>query len=77
MYKEIKVPARWQGKDGWEHLAVAHFTLGLGSCGKVVTQLGLETMPEGVLVTQWCGDEIKQFFYPLHTLTGRIEATML
>ena len=76
---KIRVPASWRGglpgnafhtKEG-----IAEFSLGVGPCGKLVDELTCEIEPHGVAVGQSCGDEFKLFFYPTHTLTGRIEIT--
>ncbi|WNL63527.1 hypothetical protein ST21_019 [Aeromonas phage ST21] len=59
--------------DGTHHHL---FNLGLGPCGKVVTKLeaGVANGILNVKQTTECG-EVKEFIYPLHTLSGRITIT--
>lgn len=77
----IRVPAKWHKMEtdvryGGEIIATAEFTLGVGPCGKTVVQLGCTIDASGVSVLQVCSDtERKMFFYPMHTLTGRVEIT--
>ena len=50
------------------------FKLGIGPCGKVVTQLHLEEREDHFMLTQWCeGGERKEFKYLKSDIAGRIE----
>lgn len=79
--REIKIPARWaeihpSGRSSSDRDAVAIFGLGVGPCGKTVIELDYSIDMAGVTVYQVCSDtERKTFFYPMHTLTGRVEVT--
>uniref|UniRef100_A0AB74UP87 Uncharacterized protein n=1 Tax=Aeromonas phage vB_AdhaP_MF TaxID=3367373 RepID=A0AB74UP87_9CAUD len=52
------------------------FKLGLGPCGKVVTDLSVAAQEQGVSVLQFteCG-ECKEFYYPYSQLVSRITTT--
>lgn len=83
MITRIRIPSKWyqpaSRKDyGGERFETAIFNLGVGPCGKEVIELDIDFQHavSGVLVTQVCSDtEAKSFFYPYHTVTGRIEIT--
>lgn len=75
----VRVPAKWEYcySESYKpvyNVAVAEFKLGLGPCGKVVRSIYATIDAAGVRVIQHCEDgERKTFFYPMHTLTGRVE----
>lgn len=71
----IRIPADFRVDDTRTRTAVADFRLGVGPCGKVVTELGITYDSDDVSVTQRCKGEIKVFSYPRSTLTGRVEVT--
>lgn len=61
------------------------FTLGIGPCGRYVTRLILDIYPEGYVVTQESypdakpkafrelkNREVKQFYYPMQSIVGRV-----
>jgi hypothetical protein len=83
--REIKIPATWVQKRTNDILThgkppvvygTAIFGLGVGPCGKTVIELDYSIDTAGVTVYQVCSDtERKTFFYPMHTLTGRVEVT--
>ena len=76
MITRVRVPSLWT--ENFERRnATAEFGLGLGPCGKNVTSITVDFETAGVMVTQWCyeDDEKKVFFYPWHTVTGRVEVT--
>lgn len=78
MITRIRIPSEWRDDNGKQHIRIADFTLGLGSCGKVVTGLRyhMNDMGNMMTITQVTEDgEHKHFSYPGHLLTGRIEIT--
>ena len=78
MIKRIRFPAEWRDDKGRQHQRIADFKLGLGSCGKIVTNLDAEINEMGTVfeITQETNDfEIMTFVYPIHTILGRIEIT--
>jgi len=69
MLKSVRIPSRWNGGK-----ATAEFKLGLGPCGRTVHTLFSEWSNGCYVIAQACTDgSTKKFFYPIHTLTGRIE----
>lgn len=81
MITRIRIPSKWQNpniRQGETRVyEVADFKLGLGPCGKEATFLDLNRDRNGVTVTQVCGNERKDFFYPYELLTGRVETTRM
>ena len=76
MITRIRIPARWPNDERTDNYAVAVFGLGLGPCGKTVTKLEYDLIEEQFfVVVQYCESEKKSFFYPIQTLTGRVEIT--
>lgn len=86
MITRIRIPARWQEPDEMastgvyrrmtERSDVADFKLGLGPCGKVVISLDCKLNSDYVMVCQITDDgEQKDFYYPIATVTGRVEIT--
>lgn len=79
MITGIKIPSTWaqmhpSGSSASNRDAIAEFNLGLGCCGKVVDKLDFTAdNPAFFAVIQCCGEEVKTFIYPYHTITGRIE----
>lgn len=76
----VRVPAKWQSAHFSEKkqldFGVAEFTLGVGPCGKLVEKLSCQVTDEMVMICQDCVDgERKTFYYPMKTITGRIEIT--
>lgn len=78
----IRVPSTWTVPCESKYIAtetwhgMADFVLGVGPCGKTVERLEVEFTQYGVLVTQLCTcTERKEFVYPWHTVTGRVEIT--
>ena len=76
----VKVPATFR-EDNNSHEwrtrhAVADFQLGVGPCGKTVVRLDVHFHAHGVEIVQVCScTEQKNFVYPWHTVTGRVEVT--
>lgn len=57
--------------SGWTK---TEFKLGVGPCGKEVTNIQLIEKPDHYIVTQWCTDgERKEFEYKKEDVAGRIE----
>lgn len=57
--------------SGWTK---TEFKLGVGPCGKEVTNIQLTEKPDHYIVTQWCTDgERKEFEYKKEDVAGRIE----
>lgn len=82
MITRVRVPSTWTipsdnryaVKDTW--YGMANFTLGEGPCGKTVERLDVIFHAHGVEIVQICTcTEQKNFVYPWHTITGRVEVT--
>ena len=78
----IRIPSTWLAPDmdnyseGFSQYGLADFQLGLGPCGKTVERLDVFFHAYGVEVVQVCTcTEQKNFVYPWHTVTGRVEVT--
>jgi len=72
----VSFPARWFDTEGGDfRVATTKFTLGLGPCGKVVTELAIHTDPTAsvLVIHQVCEDgSTKQFTYKMSDILGRI-----
>lgn len=73
--QRIRIPATWHNGDKYID-GVADFGLGVGCCGKNVVFLDCGFGANYVKVTQITDDgESKDFYYPIATITGRVEIT--
>jgi hypothetical protein len=75
MITRVRIPCEWRNPRLLER-GLADFTLGPGPCGKTVERLDIHYHAWGVEVVQVCTcTEQKNFVYPWHTVTGRVEVT--
>jgi len=78
---KVRVPCTWVATMGdatkrADLHGIADFHLGEGPCGKTVERLDVHYHAWGVEVVQVCTcTEQKNFVYPWHTVTGRVEVT--
>lgn len=76
MITRVRVPAEWRVETGATLWRPADFQLGIGPCGKTVERLDVFFHAHGVEIVQVCTcTEQKNFIYPWHTITGRVEVT--
>lgn len=76
--QRIRIPSHWRISRSPQLTAsgVADFCLGIGPCGKNVVHLDCKLSPDYVMVIQVTDDgESKDFYYPIATITGRVEIT--